>query len=536
MKNSFFFRTMMTSVVMVAIVVFSSCGSKSDYKGAIPADAPVVVEIDMQSLTLKSNILSYKDMVADMLEGSAPANDLIMKFADELRKADDGGMNFNTPVYFFTVPQLDGWFIVTAVKRKQEVLDLLLSIRQMNISIIEDESQGVSWLETDRTRIGVLTDEMLLVGVTEQPDLFMQLMKCNGGFFDSKMGKALISHNGDITLMLNVPAMSDKAQRQLEKFLRKAWNEIPGDASMPANVMQEVRKLQIVTNIRFLKGQIVLNLFDASDKDTPEIFQPITAEVFDHVPSQGLMALVAIGLDGQKTSTYLNDELNANAASIPNDMRVGLRMVSNFIKDMNGTTVLAVTEDNFSNKPGIIGWLPIPQKRSEFIVNLLQQQAGLSICLTGDESYSVLSNLPSYRYNAVKQPFNMADRAASSLVYVYFDVNRLLNKVLEEKRRVIAPDRLKLFEAFVEYVNNLDFAEMKMDNYKEVSFILTLKDNTRNSLDLLITGAFELGMKFYIYEGQHGRELHAVSAPDVDPFEEEWEALIDWEPVEEVVW
>ena len=66
MKKNFSFRGLLLFALVVLAAMLSSC-SKSAYKKTIPADAPIVVELDIKNIGLKSDFLAQKDDIADLI-------------------------------------------------------------------------------------------------------------------------------------------------------------------------------------------------------------------------------------------------------------------------------------------------------------------------------------------------------------------------------------------------------------------------------------------------------------------------------------
>lgn len=101
MKKNFSFRGLLLSSLVVLAAMLSSC-SKSAYKKAIPADAPIVVELDVKNIGLKSDFLAQKDDIADLILSIDPEDADLKKLADMLRNSQDMGLDMLSPFYFFT--------------------------------------------------------------------------------------------------------------------------------------------------------------------------------------------------------------------------------------------------------------------------------------------------------------------------------------------------------------------------------------------------------------------------------------------------
>ena len=78
------------------VVMMASC-SRSEYKNAIPADAPVVMELDVKDVIKKSDFLVHKGEIADAIE-SIDDDPALQQIAEMLRGTDDFGLDFFSPM------------------------------------------------------------------------------------------------------------------------------------------------------------------------------------------------------------------------------------------------------------------------------------------------------------------------------------------------------------------------------------------------------------------------------------------------------
>lgn len=535
MKNRFSFSGLMFAGMALIALFMSSCSSDLGYKAAIPSDAPVVLELDMQSLTLKSNVLSYKEQLADILESMDEPNEMILKFAEKLRKADNGGLNFKKPVYLFTTSDMDGIFLLTAVKRKQQVIDLLLNM-PLGVRVVEDEQEGVVWLEREGLRFGALTEEAFLLGVTEKHQLIEKMIRCESNFFGTKMGGVMARHAGDITLMVNCPEMDEEVLEDIVfDVLKKVGIRAKDLPVSEDQLLAEIRKIQAVANIKFQKGQISFNLFSASDEKSPRMCKPISQDVIDKIPSRGLIAMLAIGIDGAQVSKWIEDEVAKNSMDLDNESRMGLKLISSFVQSVNGTAALSLEVNNWNKDPHVSAWLPIAKAKSEYLFDILADRINAKLYLTGDDRYTAVSSKADYDYNRYSQRSELASHAASNLVYGYVDIRSLLDKYIENKRRGASMDEDAFFNELAKFLGVIGYGEMKVPNYDEVSFILTLQDDSRNALDLLLANTFRLGVSYIqMKEAQrYSWDPVPYSVSEDEDYWDEWDMYDEAYPVAE---
>ena len=129
MKKNFSFRGLLLSSLVVLAAMLSSC-SKSAYKKAIPADAPIVVELDVKNIGLKSDFLAQKDDIADLILSIDPEDADLKKLADMLRNSQDMGLDMLSPFYFFTPSSMEEGYILASVRDKETVAKKLATISE----------------------------------------------------------------------------------------------------------------------------------------------------------------------------------------------------------------------------------------------------------------------------------------------------------------------------------------------------------------------------------------------------------------------
>lgn len=527
MKRKFTFGgIVMTGMVMIAVFL-SSCGSKPNRDtSVIPADAPIVMEINVEKLTLKSNIANYKDQLADMLIATDENDENVLEIAEAIRKMEDGGLDLRKPVYLFTTADVEGAFLLSSIRNTAAVNETILKMGGGKFRVVEDEGDGLSWIENidNQKTIGVHNGEMLLLGMTEQKDVFAKLITGDGGFFNTQMGRTMAEHAGDITLMVNAQTVNPKVMDALRtRFIQS--DEKTGALFANDEIWAEICKLQMVWNLKFSVGEVSLNMFSDSNETNQQVLTKVNSDVFANVPAQGLIGVLAMGIDGEQLAAVLEETMTKEGGEMDNETRMGVMMMTSLCKAMNGSAAFSISMNELSKDMGFVALLPIAQEKLQYIFNMLTADSDNEIYMTGSDTYSAISNKRAYQFGHVNPSFNMGSHAESCYAYGFFDIQQLVNLALASERKSGKPAKKDFEKDIVEYIQMFGYAELKMTSYNELSIILKLNDDKHNSLSVLLEKTFELGIKYL----QHQKAQRS----------DEWtfdEDDAEWDELEEVAW
>lgn len=534
MKNRFFLCGWMIAAMMLLSIAFVSCskGASDTKKYMVPKDASMVIELDMKQLVLKSNFLMYKDDIANLITSAGGDDKAMKRFSQAMREVDDGGMNFNKPVYIFTTADCDGIFVLTSVKHKEEIIR---NVQELNdrTRIIEDEKEGVVWAEMDGETVAVITDDAFLIGAAKNDKLFRRILAEGGGFFETPMGATFKAHRGDMTVAVNPKAITPKGRRNLIDMMRNSkMDGLFGDDKL-WNLLQ---KASLVSNIKFSTGEITLNLYSATDEPFDPVCIPISTDVFDQIPMRNTLAVVAAGINGEELAKVIRRELENAGKRI--DMEMNL--ILSALKDVKGSTALSLGLNEWNkNEPEVIATLPVDKSSAQMLSSILSQSFDRSLYVSGENPYSAISNMPSYQYGSVRTKNRIGDRAKGCLLYGFVNFETFYEIMLQEQLEnggYNASDNMSIVAKLVEIFK---IFELKMTSNSDLSLVLTMQNNQRNSLDVVLRTILDLAKEEmdrraagnnYYYGGYYGE-------PDYvgydDDFEEHW---LEMDSLEEVAW
>ena len=98
-------------ILALAALTLASCSKNQVYEQVIPAEADFVLSVSVDQLVKKSEILSKENKaLRDQLfpNSNAPEAKVLRPLLEDPSKA---GIDFKSPVYLFTTPDLQGAFL-----------------------------------------------------------------------------------------------------------------------------------------------------------------------------------------------------------------------------------------------------------------------------------------------------------------------------------------------------------------------------------------------------------------------------------------
>lgn len=486
MKNRISLAGLLLAGVLFLSFGLSSCkkGSSASATGSaavVPADAALVMELDMEKITLKSNFLSYKDEIASLMENSAQGDEAVQRIADGIRKVDDGGMNFNKPVYFFITPDFDGFFLVTSVRNKEEIRSNFEKLdKKHELRYIEEEASGITWINAKEGPVAALTNEVFLFGKGER-EYFDRYMHGTDSFFDTPVGKEMKNRHGEITFALNCKVVTEDGWELLYDWLRYHNNAKLREIAQSEEIWNLIRKMQVVFNVTFTKGEITLNSFIVDGNPLPEMLQTITPEIYDKVPARDLAAFAVAGVKGKEVAAFVRNILAQTGRSADNKTNMFLM----FLNTLEGNVAAAVypSERDYysqSDMPNIIAWFPEGKRNIQNLINMAAGGDRDKFIVTGNDQFSAVSNIRSYQYGNVRDAFDFRSRTEGCLAYAYINFANVVG---------LQSDISNKDREMLKYLKSVEF---RFVNHNEDQIIVSLPNDQRNSLDVILRALLDV--------------------------------------------
>jgi len=494
MKKQFSLKMLMMATVAVSALFLASC-AKSGYKNAIPADAPVVMELDVKNVALKADFMTQKNDIADLVESIEPDNRMYRKIAAALRSPEDLGLDFLSPMYVFASSSIDDGFFLASVRNQD---DLMAKVQTFSNDIEFLKDGDISWVLADGRVVGALTKSTLLVGSSNQKAIYRELLELSGSesFFSTDAGKFMKKHSADATVMLNMEALTKQQQRQLR---REVESELDRDLRFLSTdeLWEKVFETRLALNLDCNAGQIALNLFaDNVDKDGRDVLKKISKDALKQIPARNLVGLVALGINGQECWDRAEEQMGALTGMLGDVADV----IETLATSTNGTAVVSLSGKDIADNPEVICILPTPKTAIKPIITLMGNDMPRGIFVEGDQKMTALTNMPDYDFENVKSSFDKASNATSCYLYGYVDAKPLVEIAMDELDDNTDRDMLKLNRKVRDFASLADYMELKAEDIDRLQLALMLNDKSKNSLALVVANGIQIGKAYLEYE------------------------------------
>lgn len=473
-------------VTMIALVM-SSC-AKEAYKQAIPANAPVVVELDLKSVAKKADLVGQKDAISKLLKslGESDAD----KAASLMENPLDWGIDFLSPAYVFVGATVDNGCLLISVKNQKDLIETMKSIdEQLQV----EEDGDYMWLSENGALMGVVTKEALLAGTLQEKDQFRKLLEQDkeNSFFASEAGQMLTEHRGDITMMLNPTVLSSEVKAMaIKELIPGRAKDIPG----VEGAVEQLLKSQLVLNLLCEDGKISLNLISNQSEEANRILtSKIDPAVLEQIPADELVEVMAMSVDGKALWGAIAEAIKPFAIMMNDEDGKMLDAAGAYVEAMNGTIAMSVGGKDIEHDPKILALLPAPKAEWDKAVNSLGLPIEEVAKVGGDDRYTALSTMP-YTYGSVSAGFDKAKNAKNSYVYAFVDAAPIFQMTLDESKMRALPAEIS--NQVRGLINLADYVELKVEETNQMSLSLLLTDDSQNALALIVSRCLALGQSY----------------------------------------
>ena len=265
-------------LLALAVLTLASCSKSRVYEQVIPAEADFVLSVSVDQLVKKSEILSKENKeLRDQLfpNSSAPVAKILRPLLEDPSKV---GIDFKSPIYLFTTPDLQGAFLarVSDEGKLKKFLSDLTQIKNPQATI--EQKDGISILNgTDNNAIAFTKDALLVLIPTTETKKDMrveaiQLLKLKEGkrYHETSSFKELKSKKSDLSFILDY------------KKLFSLYSYYAGQLAPNQFAAQgvDMSKMQIALHINFESGVTTTDIkYISEDKETLEKFTELSKKV-----------------------------------------------------------------------------------------------------------------------------------------------------------------------------------------------------------------------------------------------------------------
>lgn len=473
MKKNIALSSWLVIGMLIISFLMSSC---KPYRKVIPTDALVVVEVDIKELGKKSDFLDQRDDFARLIASVDSGNHILNKLANSVKEPHQSGLR-TQPMYFFIPSTGKEVFLTAAVRRRNKVIKTFESFSK-DVRIEDDDN--ISWIFVKDNLIGAITRKTLLLGSAHTKDEYYNLLTQKQGYFETDAGKLMERHRGDITAMINLKNLPREAREEVE-FAMDLLRYQTGDAVN--KTLKQVLDAQIIMNVKFESGHIALNAIAHGLKDDSinKLFnKKIQSNDLKAVPNHNLLGVIATTINGKECWKISKDLIPLLIGDLSNTGNIELEPIGEYIRALDGTMIASIAMKDLMEEPKALCILPIDASKVERAISDYQFELPHDIYIGGDQQHFVITNSPEYQFGTQKTAFTKASNATSCYMYAYLNAQHIMNVVLP-----IIPEST-LNTSMRNSLKILDFVELKMTQANEASLCIYLKDNSKNSLAILL--------------------------------------------------
>jgi hypothetical protein len=416
MMKNFFPRLAWCAILLLAIC---SCSTKEEYTAAIPADAALVMGLNLQSLADKAGVNDAENQAllqqaTDALKQGMDAA-TVQHLETLLKDPSRSGIDVNAPVYaflgaFITNPTLS---VVAKVKSESDLTALLETLAKNGLCSDPEQGDGFRYVKLDtHTLLAYNATTLLVQPYDKYVDKGIEIAKL-------KMAESLKQSTGEG--IVSTPAFTKLQAMQADFGMLVNMEGIMGgnlaminsaDAAVNKEYIELMSKMRMVAGLTFEQGKIRISyeqvagsdelqkLFDEQGKGTP-VLQNKYLEVFP----KNTLALLSMGMNGEAMyqqlmmvyGKMLQAEANPYAKEIEQLLSAFTQDITIGVLDMQGMM------------PTILGLADV--KDASFLDALyarkgeFPQSYGDAIVKTGENEYAFKSGMMNLYFGVRDQVF-----------------------------------------------------------------------------------------------------------------------------------
>lgn len=521
MKKHYFLNGLLIASMATILLLMNACSTPA-YKRTVPADAVSVVELDVKNIAQKADFMDQKDQIADLIASVEPGNRLYRKFADAVKNPTNAGLNLAKPVYLFALPSLEDAFITAAVKDDEALIQMLISLSD-EFDVLQ--SGELTWITYNNKLFGVITKNVLLLsttGTTKEKSVFRDLLtqKEEDSFFSTREFHAMRLHRGDVTMLVNMRALSNNSKRDIRKELE---NEFGVDDM--EDIWNDIRETHVLANLICESGKISMNLFAGGmdDLSSKVLAKKLDTEALKKIPNRNLAGIMAFSIDGKACWEEIDKELNPSKRKMSHRERNRYEAIGEYVLQLNGTVVGSIGGNKLFKNPEVLCVLPAPKAETKSTLNALGERLPEDVYMDGNNTHTAITNMINYDYSSVPTPFDKASAANATYAYAYLKAEPFISDLFDDLTRNAKRGELKVYNQLRDLCELADYAELKVEDgdmlqlfiarahesmdvkgegKNKVSLTLYLNDNSNNALSLILKKGIALGNTVVEYENE----------------------------------
>lgn len=326
------------AALVLLVVCLSSCSKKDEYTNVIPADAGVVVSMDVRSMVEKSGLEGqHKDaLMQKFLDGLKPdvSAASFQQIEKMVKNPEESGLSVRDRIYFFNSAK--NLACVVKVADETKLKETFKLLEEQKLASAVESADGFSWVSMEGNTLCAFNKNVLLVlGSTDAAGT--ESLKANAKIWLAQKEENSIRKNPgfrkiddqkkDITLYASLASVPNMEMAQ-------AMANFPEGTGM--------KDLMILGSLNFEKGRMVAKaeVFTENKElkkmmDEQNCTMKPSGEFFDFFPASTLMFL-NLSLNGEKL--YETLAANPQFAGVLNNPQTGIdvkKLLSSFKGDIS---------------------------------------------------------------------------------------------------------------------------------------------------------------------------------------------------------
>lgn len=277
MKTNHLLSSFCATLVISCALFMTSC-SQTEYKRVIPANSPIVAEVDFLQLVVSSNADKYENEIFDLLDKLAQEDRSLRSLVNELKKDEDTGYDPLSPVYFFMDPSLNDFFYVFAITDKKLFKEFCDDADDIML-----ESEGDDyWIIQEGVLTGIWSGKTILQGSSQNKKLYRALLRQDQehSFFATKNGKMLKRNSDDIAVALSFRHLDSQIKQEIYEGIEKFFELKRGKAQ--EGIIAELLSSESVITLEFAKGQIGIKSYLRVEDDSRNSLEVILRQLLKY--------------------------------------------------------------------------------------------------------------------------------------------------------------------------------------------------------------------------------------------------------------
>ncbi len=484
-----------SSLLLSVLVAFALVGCKNEYRKVIPSDAVLVSELNLGKMAVKADLPNQKEAFMQFMQEVQMDNELLEEVQELVNNPRQTGIDFMNPMYAFVcmIDKQPTPFFLMPVSNKKKLIDAL---DDDDYKLTFSEEDKMTFFRMDSEFGGVITDKVLLMGMASSNTLKQLLSKENtdNNFFDTEAGQFMNSHKGDIALEFNAAAIPANAKEVIWQLIVEE-DQALAQTPQVKEAYDKLMESQLMANLNFDKGAIRMGLFARTNEDIVSYnAKKIDEAYFDYLPSEQLLCVAALGLDGAAYWQMAGETLKPY---MEGEMAPVMQVVADYIQTLNGTAAVAAYAQESIDDPSVTIVLPSPKKAMDEMLNAFEEEMPRTLAYAGDEKITVISTDKNYQMQKnTQRPYKVK---GSDMLYAYANMSLFTDIVEKEvaaqesgRANYLRTYRKNYYESLINFFRQADYVELNAERNNELNLTLTMTDNTRNALAIVVARGLDV--------------------------------------------